>query len=245
VIDTLWQAFSPSVSNSTYLVPGVQWLQEQLAHIGNLRIEADEEEDEWVDPSGGVLVNIFAACEEGSMQQLTTNIQELKDTQYTVDTPGPDGDTALHLACLYGHQQCVELLLQEGAKADPVNPEDGTTPLHDAAAGGYAGIVQLLLEKAGPGSISSQDSDGDTPLHNAARGGHLAVVQQLLSAGAVPSVVNSSGRTPAGESDDAEVVRALVGAAAAALGVGGAAAAPAAAPTAPDSAAGGAAMDAQ
>jgi ankyrin repeat protein len=210
-----------------------------------LRIEADEEEDEWVDPSGGVLVNIFAACEEGSMEQLVTNIQELKDTQYDVNTPGPDGDTALHLACLYGHQQCAELLLQEGAKADAANPEDGTTPLHDAAAGGYAGIVQLLLEKSNPGSIGLQDSDGDTALHNAARGGHLAVVQQLLAAGAAPSVINSSGKTPAGESDDQEVVRALVAAAAAALGVGGTAtAAPAAAPAA-DSTASGAAMDAQ
>lgn len=225
-----------------------QWLQEQLAHIGNLHIEGDEEEDEWADPSGGLLVNIFAACEEGSMDQLTTNIQELKDTQYDVNTPGPDGDTALHLACLYGHQQCAELLLQEGAKADAVNPEDGTTPLHDAAAGGYAGIVQMLLEKSGPGSVSLQDSDGDTALHNAARGGHLAVVQQLLAAGAAPSVLNSSGKTPAGESDNQEVVRALVAAAAAALGVGGtapaAAAAPAAAPAA-DTAACGASMDAQ
>eukprot|EP00882_Tetradesmus_deserticola_P008783 GHRQ01009263.1.p1 GENE.GHRQ01009263.1~~GHRQ01009263.1.p1 ORF type:complete len:250 (+),score=113.48 GHRQ01009263.1:212-961(+) len=225
-----------------------QWLQEQLAHIGNLHIEADEEEDEWVDPSGGVLVNIFAACEEGSTEQLAVNMQELKGTQYTVDVPGPDGDTALHLACLYGHQQCVELLLQAGATASPVNPEDGTTPLHDAAAGGYAGIVQLLLEKADPGSIGLQDSDGDTPLHNAARGGHLAVVQQLLTAGAAPSVVNGSGKTPAGESDDPGVVRALVAAAAAALGVGGAAAAApaaadAAAPT--SAAADGAAMDAQ
>ncbi|KAF6264846.1 ankyrin repeat-containing domain protein [Scenedesmus sp. NREL 46B-D3] len=225
-----------------------EWLQEQLAHIGNLRIEADEEEDEWVDPSGGVLVNIFAACEGGSMEQLGVNIQELRDTQYTVDTPGPDGDTALHLACLYGHQQCVELLLREGATADPVNPEDGTTPLHDAAAGGYAGIVQMLLERAGPGNVGLQDSDGDTPLHNAARGGHLAVVQQLLAAGAAPSVINSSGKTPAGESDDQEVVRALVAAAAAALHVGGAAAAAPAAAGAADptsAAAGGTALDAQ
>jgi ankyrin repeat protein len=223
----------------------LQWLQEQLAHIGNLHIEAEDEEDEWVDPSGGVLVNIFAACEEGSMEQLTTNIQELKDTQYDVNTPGPDGDTALHLACLYGHQQCAELLLQQGAKADAVNPEDGSTPLHDAAAGGYAGIVQLLLEKADPGSISLQDSDGDTALHCAARGGHLAVVQQLLASGAAPSVINCSGKTPAGESDDQEVVRALVAAAAAALGVGGAAPAAAPAePTADQAAASGAAMDA-
>lgn len=66
-----------------------------------------------------------------------------------VPRAGPDGDTALHLACLYGHQACVEQLLAAGCAADVVNAEDGTSALHDAAAGGYLGIVQLLLSKAG------------------------------------------------------------------------------------------------
>lgn len=193
-----------------------EWLQQQLAHIGNLHIETagDEEEQEWADPSGGVLVNIFAACEEGSVEQLAVNIAELKDTQQSLDTPGPDGDTALHLACLYGHAQCVELLLQEGARADVINAEDGTTALHDAAAGGYVEIAQLLLNKTGPSIVSVQDADGDTALHNAARGGHLDVVRYLLQQGADPTVKNSSGKTAAGESDDREVVQALVVAAA-------------------------------
>lgn len=191
-----------------------EWLQQQLAHIGNLHIETagDEEEEDWADPSGGVLVNIFAACEEGSVEQLAVNVAELKDTQQSINTPGPDGDTALHLACLYGHLQCVEVLLQEGAKADVVNTQDGTTALHDAAAGGYLEIAQLLLNRSGASIVSQQDTDGDTALHNAARGGHLEVVQLLLQQGADPTVKNSSGKTAAGESDDREVVRALVAA---------------------------------
>ena len=50
---------------------------------------------------------------------------------------GPDGDTALHLSCLYGHLECARVLLDAGADADVVNEEDGSTALHDAAAGGY------------------------------------------------------------------------------------------------------------
>eukprot|EP00878_Enallax_costatus_P005784 GHUV01006065.1.p1 GENE.GHUV01006065.1~~GHUV01006065.1.p1 ORF type:complete len:240 (+),score=79.69 GHUV01006065.1:122-841(+) len=193
-----------------------EWLQQQLAHIGNLHIETagTDGEEEWVDPSGGILVNIFAACEEGIIEQLTVNLAELKDTEQSIDTPGPDGDTALHLACLYGHLPCVELLLREGANADVVNSEDGTTAVHDAAAGGYLDIIQLLFSKTSPSSVSLQDADGDTALHNAARGGHLDVVQYLLQQGADPTVKNSSGKTPAAESDDREVIRALVTAAA-------------------------------
>ena len=68
-------------------------------------------------------------------------------------TAGPDGDTAIHLACLYGQKGCVEALIAAGCKLDPINSEDGTTPLHDAAAGGYAGIAQLLFDKAGLGMV--------------------------------------------------------------------------------------------
>lgn len=59
-----------------------QWLQEQLAHIGQLRIEDDEEEEEWVDPSGGLLVNIYAACEEGDTEKLATNLADLQQTEH-------------------------------------------------------------------------------------------------------------------------------------------------------------------
>ncbi|KAF8067205.1 Espnl [Scenedesmus sp. PABB004] len=196
------------------------WLQEQLAHIGNLHVQDDEEDEEWVDPSGGLLLNIFAACEEGALEKLTANVADLAATPHSLDTRGPDGDTALHLAALYGHADCAAHLLAAGAAADAVNPDDGTTPLHDAAAGGHEAIAAALLAAVGPGAPAARDADGDTPLHNAARGGHLRVVQLLLSAGADPCALNAAGKTPAGESDDREVTRALVAAAAARAGAG-------------------------
>ncbi len=45
---------------------------------------------------------------------------------------GADSDTAIHLAALYGHIECVRLLLDNGARAD-VADADGALPLHDAA----------------------------------------------------------------------------------------------------------------
>jgi hypothetical protein len=81
---------------------------------------------------------------------------------------GADSDTAIHLAALYGHTECVRLLLQRGARAD-VADADGALPLHDAAAGGYLDICTLLLDAA-PLTIDRGDSEGDTALHNAARG---------------------------------------------------------------------------
>lgn len=45
---------------------------------------------------------------------------------------GEDSDTAIHLAALYGHADCVRVLLEAGARAD-VADADGALPLHDAA----------------------------------------------------------------------------------------------------------------
>lgn len=41
-----------------------------------------------MDPSGGLLVNIFAACEEGDTDKLAINLADLQQTQHSIDTPG-------------------------------------------------------------------------------------------------------------------------------------------------------------
>lgn len=158
------------------------WLQEQLQNATLLEVE-DEYED-WQDPSGGLLGEIFGACQGGDAQDLGVLLGQLKDTQFSINTPGPDGDTPLHIACLYGTTACVQQLLDHGCDPTAVNPEDGTTVLHDAAAGGYLEIVELLVDKTGAALLDVQDEDGDTPLHNAARGGHARVVRYLLAEGA-------------------------------------------------------------
>jgi ankyrin repeat protein len=53
-----------------------------------------------------------------------------------IDTLGPEGDTLLHVACVYGHEDCVRLLLQHNASTSIVDEDNGTV-LHDAAASGY------------------------------------------------------------------------------------------------------------
>ena len=111
-----------------------------------------------------------------------------------VTAQGVDGDTALHLACLYGRGELVPILLGMGADVNATDM-NGSTPLHDAAAGGYSDICQHLL--AAKAAATVQDDEGDTALHNAANGNHAQVVQLLLAAGADPSLENGDGNTPA------------------------------------------------
>ncbi|KAL0744047.1 hypothetical protein Bca4012_085560 [Brassica carinata] len=117
-----------------------------------------------------------------------------------VDEPLEDNNSALHLACLYGHLPCVELLIERDADME-VKAIDDAIPLHDACAGGYLDIVEFLLSRASSPEVAKRmigttDERGETPLHNAARGHYDDVISFLLSSGASPTVKNVNGKTP-------------------------------------------------
>lgn len=130
-------------------------------------------------------------------------LQILQNGSVDPDGRGPDGDTALHLACLYGHESLVLELLARNVDVNAVD-EDSSVPLHNACASGYDRIVEMLLAKKA--NIQSCDSDGETPLHLAANGDHAKVVRILLSAGADKSIRNHDGDTPLDLSRDEEVI---------------------------------------
>ena len=62
----------------------------------------------------------------------------------TVDTQQADGDTPLHVACVWGDVRAVELLLEGGA--NPNTPGDlSCTPLYNAVCFGHVRCAELLL----------------------------------------------------------------------------------------------------
>ncbi|KAL5709773.1 hypothetical protein ACHQM5_020419 [Ranunculus cassubicifolius] len=138
------------------------------------------------------------AAQLGNLEALRIALDNLNGS---IDEPVEDGDTALHLTCLYGHFPCVQLLLARGASLE-AKDEEGAIPLHDACAGGFVEIVQVLINAANSADcvkrmLETVDEEGDTPLHHAARGEHADVVRILLAAGASPTQANIFGRTPA------------------------------------------------
>ncbi|GBF91066.1 hypothetical protein Rsub_03922 [Raphidocelis subcapitata] len=150
------------------------WLQEQLAELSKqlstigLEDEFEDEYEEWEDPSGGLLSEIFDACENDDAGALQALLDKLKASEWGIDTHGPDGDTPLHTAALYGSEECVKVLLAAGARVDALNSEDATSVLHDAAAGGYATILRLLVDAArdqlaggGGGAAAAGEAEGE------------------------------------------------------------------------------------
>ncbi|CAK1550600.1 unnamed protein product [Leptosia nina] len=69
----------------------------------------------------------------------------------------------LHEACIHGHVEVANLLINHGANVNDRGGAncDGITPLYDAASNGHLEVVQLLLEK---GAIPTLKTDfGETP----------------------------------------------------------------------------------
>lgn len=129
--------------------------------------------------------HLVVACLLGKEE----TICELKPTTQEINCGEPKlYDMApLHLACLCGHQEVVNTLLEYGANVN-LRVEKTTakeTPIHIAAGNGYGEIVKgLLIKGADPNTIASNHLK--TPLHVAVSEGHLDVVKSLLLGGAVP-----------------------------------------------------------
>ena len=95
------------------------------------------------------------------------------------------GITPLYTACVYGHIEVVQYLLDKAADTIDVNQattDDGSTPLFMACRGGHKEIVAMLMDKA-QDTIEvnrANTDDGCTPLFSACQRGHAEVVALLL-----------------------------------------------------------------
>ncbi|KAJ4816493.1 Ankyrin repeat family protein [Rhynchospora pubera] len=102
--------------------------------------------------------------------ELCIGDHDLRNLIDVVNHKADGGITALHMAALNGHVECIQLLLDFGASVLEVTVEDGTT-------------IDLI-------------GAGSTPLHYAACGGNAVCCQTLIARGACITAKNSSGLTP-------------------------------------------------
>ncbi|KAK6943887.1 Ankyrin repeat [Dillenia turbinata] len=161
------------------------------------------------------LRELAAAAQLGDVNALRHALDTLDGS---IDKPVEDGDTALHLTCLYGHLPCVQLLLERGANLESKD-EEGAIPLHDSCASGFTEIVQLLISSTDSSEVVKRmletvDVEGDTPLHHAARGEHVDIIRLLLASGASPTTQNIYGKVPSELADPNTEARRVLEAAA-------------------------------
>jgi len=117
-------------------------------------------------------------------------VTQLIDSGADVNIQDKDQATPLHEAALRDRVEIAKILLQKGAKVDPISR--GQTPLHMACAEGRTEVVRLLIEnKADINALYNQS----TPLHIASEGGFESIVNLLIASGANVNAKNASEGT--------------------------------------------------
>ena len=155
--------------------------QQEEEWISGDELELFERATAWEDASkNGSLSKLLSAAEFGNAQAATEALREIEDE--FVNAKGEDGDTSLHLACLYGHVDVVKALLADVRVDVNATDDDGGSSLADASASGFDEIVELLLSKKGI-EVNLKDSDGETALDCAIRGDHKKCAELLKAAG--------------------------------------------------------------
>lgn len=105
----------------------------------------------------------------------------------------------LHIACMYGKPQIVELLIENNANIESCD-YSGATPLHYAAMMGHQNALLLLLHSGA--DINVIDGEKNTSLHFSCNNGHETCVKAMLYFSEHKSIKlnmnkrNSLGNTP-------------------------------------------------
>jgi Ankyrin repeats (3 copies) len=110
---------------------------------------------------------------------MTHFVQLLSSKSINVNAKNhPYGETALHLACVFGKADFAAALLDNGADINSVT-DTGATAALTAAIHGSTECLQLLVERGA--DLSIRDNAGHTILHAAATWAHVQCVSLLLS----------------------------------------------------------------
>lgn len=135
---------------------------------------------------------ILRAALTGNREQM---VHILANEPSSIHAVTMHGWTALHLACIHGHEDIVAQLLVMGPDLIHTADPDGWTALHFAAQSGRDRVVAQLLA-ASPSLVNAVTSDQNrTALHFALQYGNERVARQLIAAGAPLTVADVDGRT--------------------------------------------------
>ncbi len=112
-------------------------------------------------------------------------VEMLVEAGVDINWQDKGGETALHIAARFGHDECAKVILKGTSeqKADLELAENSFawTPLHIAAVDGHLPVAQLLVDAGA--DVDKVDSSGWTAKEHAALRGHIPIAVLLAAHG--------------------------------------------------------------
>jgi glycerophosphodiester phosphodiesterase len=124
-------------------------------------------------------------------------VKLLVDAGVDINYQDEQGETALHIAARFGHDECARILLEgsDDQKADTESFENtySWTPLFIACVDGNFGVMQLLIDAGA--DLERFDSSGWTAKEHASLRGHIKIAKRLAEVTAGPEALDSETST--------------------------------------------------
>jgi len=136
------------------------------------------------------LTPLMMAAKSGHVEAVRILLEMGSDINAIFET---DRNTALTLACYYGKQEVVQILLEKKANVEQ-RTKQGFTPLQVSASLGYAEVARVLIDY-GADVNSSTTKTRNSALTFASVKGLLQLVEMLLKYGALVDVKNKKGNS--------------------------------------------------
>ncbi|KAL2829925.1 Glycerophosphoryl diester phosphodiesterase family-domain-containing protein [Aspergillus cavernicola] len=117
-------------------------------------------------------------------------VQLLVDAGVDINYQDHQGETALHVAARFGHDQCSRILLQgngdQKANTELVELTYSWTPLFVACVDGSLSVVEALIDAGA--DLERVDSSGWTAKEHSALRGHLEIARRLAEVTPTPEI---------------------------------------------------------
>lgn len=129
-----------------------------------------------------IKVNYFELARDGKKKELDRYLEMNPSAVNSKDPKDRYGNTCLIFACLYGHTDVVNMIVQRGGDVELKN-NYGRTPLMIASENGNPALVQKLLHLGA--STSQTTKEGLTALWFACQWKKIEAAEILIASGAV------------------------------------------------------------
>ncbi|XP_023776826.1 ankyrin repeat domain-containing protein 36B-like isoform X4 [Cyanistes caeruleus] len=137
-----------------------------------------------------VLVDLHGAAASADLARLR---QHWWLNKHRINSYNPDKQTPLHLACINGHADVVQFLVEKKCKLNPCDKLN-KSPLMKAVEHQHKDCAAILLEHGA--NHDHRDVNGNTALHFAVMVSSKSLVELLLEHGADINAKNKFGYTP-------------------------------------------------